>query len=60
MPLIALIALWVSIVCAALYGWVINLITVVSNFAIMETPELIVRIVGVPLGFIGMLMGWFY
>ncbi|AHN84688.1 hypothetical protein PV_037 (endogenous virus) [Gutovirus Vc1] len=39
-------------------GWVMNIIEIAQNFDVMSTGEAIIRIAGVPLAFIGAIMGW--
>ena len=55
--LIGIIA-YIAILGAALYGWVCNIITIFGATD-MATGELIVRVVGVPIGIIGAFLGYF-
>lgn len=52
---------YIALVIAALIGWVMNLIEVIhlATAGAPLTAGFIVRIVGVPVGIIGAVMGWF-
>ena len=55
----ALIQLAVAI--AIIYGWVVNLIAVI-NLALADAPlttMFILRIIGIPVGLLGAILGWF-
>lgn len=39
-------------------GWVKNILILINDYAILEMPEFILRIVGIPVAFVGAIMGW--
>jgi hypothetical protein len=52
---------YIAVIVALLYGWVVNLIAVI-HLATADAPLTtlgILRIVGVPVGIIGAVLGWF-
>lgn len=53
------IAVYLVLLCATVYGWAMNLVTLVmwtGDF----TAEFWVRIVGVPVFVVGVIMGWLF
>ncbi|MER9605345.1 hypothetical protein [Mesorhizobium sp. M0243] len=59
MKTVAIIQL--TLIIAALYGWVVNLIDVIhaATSGSPFTTMLIVRIVGIPVFLLGAILGWF-
>jgi hypothetical protein len=57
---IALFLFYLAIIAAVLGGWVLNVIDLASGFADMALVEVIVRIAGLPVVFLGSIMGWFF
>ena len=57
----AVVLAYVGFFLAAAVGWVMNIITLCSNLHVwrISDVELWVRIIGVPVGIIGAVMGWF-
>lgn len=55
---IAGVILFIVAIIAAGAGWVMNLIELFTNYAVMTMPEFILRLVGVPIAIIGAVMGW--
>lgn len=53
------IVVYLFIWMLALTGWVMNIFTIVKMWSDPVTAELVVRIIGVPVGFIGAVFGWF-
>ncbi|RWP18850.1 MAG: hypothetical protein EOR00_09435 [Mesorhizobium sp.] len=54
------VLVYLAIIVAALYGWVVNLIAVI-HLATADAPLTtmgIVRIVGIPLAGLGAILGW--
>jgi len=52
---LALIALFFT----ALFGWVLNIVTIFTSFDFMSGGEAVVRIAGVIIPIIGAVVGWF-
>lgn len=46
----------IALVILAVYGWVMNLITVVSSYDTMSVVELCLRVVGIVVAILGALM----
>lgn len=60
-PAFAYLIAWTTVLVAALYGWVENLVAVIhaaTSGAPFDTM-LALRIIGVPLGIIGAILGYF-
>lgn len=58
MAALAAIITYIAVFGAFLYGWVCNIITVFGATD-MATGELIIRVVGIPVGIIGAFLGYF-
>jgi len=56
---LTLIMIYIFIFITALIGWVMNIVKLVDLLADPLTVEAIVRIIGIPIGFIGAIFGWF-
>jgi hypothetical protein len=56
----AIILFYVALLIFLVPGWIMNLISIVSGFDAMATGELLVRLVGLPVGVLGAIMGWFF
>ena len=56
MPAFLLILFWLTMAI----GWFMNLVTIISGFDTISLAELIVRLVGLPVVFLGAIMGWFF
>ncbi|MER9596140.1 hypothetical protein [Mesorhizobium sp. M0244] len=50
-----------ALIVAFIYGWVCNLIAVIHLFSSDAplTTSGIIRIIGIPVGFLGAILGWF-
>lgn len=54
----ALIALYFAATIAALWGWFLNIVALVSDYSVMGDAELIIRIIGVPVAILGAFAGY--
>lgn len=54
LPLVLMLAFWL----AAIFGWVMNLINVVTEWGGPLTGEMLVSVIGIPVAFVGALMGY--
>lgn len=50
-----LIAIWI----AGIVGWLLNVVKIVGLWGAPVSSELIIRIIGIPVFFIGGITGWF-
>lgn len=57
---ITAIFLYLSLLIAGIYGWVVNLIAVIGADFGHVTGLLIVRCIGIVVGPLGALIGWFF
>lgn len=57
--LFALFVLGAVATVLAIIGWIMNVFTIFTLWAGDVTAELIIRLVGVPVPFIGAIAGWF-
>ncbi|MER8407014.1 hypothetical protein NKH16_20160 [Mesorhizobium sp. M1307] len=50
----------IALIVAFIYGWVVNLIDVIHLFSSDAplTTSGIIRIIGIPVGFLGAILGW--
>ncbi|WP_296084207.1 hypothetical protein [uncultured Agrobacterium sp.] len=51
------LAVAVAVIAGAI-GWVLNLVALFTGFADMVIGELLIRLVGIPVAFVGSIMGW--
>lgn len=48
----------VSIIIAAIYGWIFNILDIFYHFDAMSTGEAVIRIIGIFIVFIGAVVGY--
>jgi len=49
----------ITLACAFIAGWVLNIAALLGSYATMETTELVLRLVGAVIFPLGSLFGWF-
>ncbi|MGN6548405.1 MAG: hypothetical protein ACTHJ3_00710 [Pararhizobium sp.] len=54
-----LVTLYVLLILAAIAGWFMNLVAFFTMSWATVTPEFVIRLVGIPVGIIGAIYGWF-
>lgn len=58
MPAVILVVFWLALVVGIVWGWISNVINIMSYETLEMTGLLIVQIIGVFLVPLGALMGW--
>lgn len=48
----------IAVAIAAIYGWVMNIVTLFTSSDAMATPEIVIRAVGVPVTIVGAFLGY--
>ena len=49
----------ITLACAFIAGWVLNIAALLGGYATMEISELMLRLVGAVIAPLGAVMGWF-
>lgn len=53
------ITAWLSVVVLILWGWVLNIMTLVAMDSVLDTGVGVVRLIGIFIAPLGAVMGWF-
>lgn len=54
----ALIALYIAAFLTGVWGWLLNIFALVSDYPVMDNAELLIRVIGVPVAILGAFAGY--